>query len=193
MTEGPSQVNALIVRARVSAWDRWSSRAVVALIPAAGAAVLVVAAQGVEDMPWSVWLLGVGMLLFGAWSEAVVWRAGTESLRIAPDGSLLVHSPTLLKNDLVLEPSNVEAVRVCDGVNVPRKAAVLTFFTRGDYLRIDLAKPVRLRMARFANYSWALRESRDPWPVPLPHRTVRSLGFIMNRADAEHALSQLGE
>lgn len=193
MTEGPPQVEALIVRARVSAWDRWSWRAVVALIPAAGAAVLVVAAQNVDDMPWSVWLLGAGILLFGGWSEAVVWRAGSETLRIAPDGSLLVHSPTLLKRDLVLDPSSVEAVRVCDGVNVPRKATVLTFFSRGEYLRIDLVEPLRLREARFSNYSWALRESRDPWPVPLPHRTIRSLGFIMDRADAEQALSQLGE
>lgn len=191
MTKGPHQAEALIVRARVSSWDRWSSRAVVALIPASGAAVLVVAAQYGDDMPLSMWLLGATMLLLGAWSEAVVWRAGSESLRIAPDGSLRVRSPTLLKRDLVVQSFNVEAVRLCDGVNVPRKAAALTFFTRGDYLRIDLVEPLRLRDARFSNYSWALRESRDPWPVPLPHRTVHSLGFIMDRADAEQALSLL--
>jgi len=193
MTEGSHQAEALIVHARVSAWDRWSSRAVVALIPATGAAVLVVAAQYVDDMPMSVWLLGAALLLFGAWSEVVVWRAGSESLRIAPDGSLLIHSPTLLKRDLAVESSSVEAARLSDGVNVPRKAATLTFFTRGEYLRIDLAEPLRLRDARFANYSWALRESRDPWPVPLPHRTVRSLGFIMDRADAQQALSLLND
>lgn len=164
-----------------------------ALIPAAGAAVLVVAVQYAGEIPLSMWLLGAALLLFGAWSETVVWRAGTESLRIEPDGSLLVHSPTLLRRDLVFRSPNVKAVRVCDGVNVPRKAATLTFFTRGDYLRIDLVEPLRLRDARFSNYSWSLRESRDPWPVPLPHRTVHSLGFIVDRADAEHAVRLLAE
>ena len=191
--EGPHQAEALILHARVSSWDRWSTRAVVALLPAAGAAVLVVAGPYGGDIPWSVWLLGAAMLVLGAWAETAAWRAGRESLRIAPDGSLLVHSPSLLRRDLVIPSSNVESVRLADGLNVPRKAAVQTFFTRGDYLRIDLVVPVRLRGARFSNYVWSLRESRDPWPVPLPHRTVRSFGFLLDRTEAEQALRLLGD
>jgi hypothetical protein len=155
--------------------------------------VLLVAVQDGEGIPLSVWLLGAALLLLGAWLESSAWRAGRESLRIAPDGSLLVHSPTLLARDLVVRSSNVGAVRLSDGPNVPLKAAVLTFFTRGDYLRIDLVEPMQLRDARLSNYLWCLRESRDPWPVPLQHRTVGSLGFIMDGADAEEALRLLRE
>lgn len=191
--EGPPGAESLLLLARVSSWDRWSWRAVVALIPAAGAAVLLAAEPYGDDVPLSLWFLGAALLILGAWSEIAVWRAGEESLRITADGSLLVHSPTLLVRDLVVPSSNVGSVRLSDDLNVPRKAAVLTFFTRGDYLRIDLVDPVRLRGARFSNYVWSLRESKDPWPVPLPHRTVRSLGFIMNRTSAEQALRLLDD
>ena len=54
-----------------------------------------------DEVPLSLWLLGAASLLLGAWSEAAAWRAGRESLLIAPDGSLLVHSPSLLARDLV--------------------------------------------------------------------------------------------
>ena len=104
-----------------------------------------------------------------------------------------MHSPSLLTHELVIPASNVESVRLSDGLNVPRKAAVLTFFTRGEYLRIDLVDPVLLRDARFSNYVWSLRESRDPWPVPLPHRTARSFGFIMEGGEAERAVRLLGD
>ena len=76
---------------------------------------------------------------------------------------------------------------------MPVQATVLTFFTQGDCLRIDLVNPSRRREARVSNYVWALRESRDPWPVPLRHRTVRSLGFIADPGEAERVVNVLNE
>lgn len=59
------------VHARVTAWDRWSRRSLVALVPLAGAAVLQLAVEYRAGIPAAVWLLGVVMLLLGLWREAV--------------------------------------------------------------------------------------------------------------------------
>ncbi len=71
----------------------------------------------------------------------------------------------------------MRAVRLVERSNMPVQGAVLTFFTRATVCGSTSSYPSRLREARVSSYVWALRESRDPWPIPLRHRNGSVLGL----------------
>lgn len=165
--------------------QRWAARLLMPLVTLAGGAI-VWAAWGLA--PWYLYACGVAVAALGLWLQVLVELSRRESLTINPDGSIQIHSPSLLTTDIRLDRQDVVRVTYqAQSLNQPRGETQFNLIGVGGYVRIELREPRVLPGARWTNYLWCLRAESDPSYVapPLPRTETAVLDFYASPRVAE--------
>lgn len=178
----------VVVRADPARVQRWLARLLSPLVTLVGAATHW-AAGG--SAPWYLYALGVAVVLFGLWLQALVEVSGRQTLTVGADGSIRIHSPGLLARDVRVDPQDVISVTYAQpALDQPPGGTLFSVLGSGGYLRIELRDPRVLPGARWTNYLWGLRAESDPSYIapPLPHTETAVVAFHTSKASAAAAL-----
>ncbi|WP_140741461.1 hypothetical protein [Pedococcus bigeumensis] len=178
----------VVIHAAPARVQRWLARLLSPLITLTGAAIIW-AAWGLA--PWYVYALGVAVMVFGVWLQALVEMSGGQALIVGVDRSIQIHSPGLLAHDGRVDRQDIVSVTYAEAaLNPPLGERLFSVLGSGGYLRIELREPRVLPGAWWTNYLWCLRAESDPSHIapPLPHTKTAVVDFHSSKGSAAAAL-----